>query len=144
MLLIFALSVVSGCGSVKTGTVTGKVIFEGKPLQGGTVTFQTPVKIGESLTPYTFEIAEDGTFTATKLPYGEYQVGFAPKSTVGEVAAVEKNAQGARTAAGGPATPPAPQPPPKVTLPATIMDPMTSGVTFTVNAPMANNDFELK
>jgi hypothetical protein len=70
LILFLALagaSAVAGCGG-STGTVTGSVTYQGRPLKGGTVMF-TPAGGGTS--PVAVIINEDGSYTAEKVPVGE-------------------------------------------------------------------------
>jgi hypothetical protein len=66
----------TGCGGIKTGTITGIASFDGKPLKGGMISFT--LKTGEDLTPRSFNINDDGTYVATEVPFGELAVSIAP------------------------------------------------------------------
>lgn len=63
--IIVFLSIMAGCGGganqLETAPVTGKVLFKGKPLTGGTIMFH-PKKEGN---PATGEIRSDGSYTLT-------------------------------------------------------------------------------
>jgi hypothetical protein len=64
---LVALSGVAGCG--RTGTVTGKVTYNGTALKGGNVVFYTADN-----RPFATEIAEDGTYTVEKVPAGPVKI----------------------------------------------------------------------
>lgn len=64
--LLVLLPILSGCGG-KTGTVSGKVIFKGKGLPGGTITFRPA---NARLNPVTVAIDPDGKYEA-EVPVGE-------------------------------------------------------------------------
>ncbi|MCI0457764.1 MAG: HEAT repeat domain-containing protein, partial [Gemmataceae bacterium] len=57
-------------GSDRPGTILGKVTLDGKPLGGGTVTFD-PTKGGK---PLSTAINPDGTFLLKSVPAGSYKV----------------------------------------------------------------------
>jgi hypothetical protein len=57
-----------GCARGK-GNVSGKVTFEGKPLQFGTVTMA-----GDYGVPHSGQILRDGTYTVSGVPYGNFKV----------------------------------------------------------------------
>ncbi len=67
-LLGFLAVIPLGCGKY-TGEVSGKVIFKGKPLPGGIVTFIHPDgRIGQA------QIQEDGSYTVSDAPGGDVKV----------------------------------------------------------------------
>jgi hypothetical protein len=66
--LLFAL----GCGGSKTAKLSGKVLFDNKPLPGGTITFY-PAD-GGKLNPASTAIQEDGTYSLDNAPTGEVKV----------------------------------------------------------------------
>jgi hypothetical protein len=60
------LTLLSGCGGPYTGTVSGKVLYNGTPLPGGQVTFLHPDgRSGQA------QIQEDGSYTVPVAPGGE-------------------------------------------------------------------------
>jgi hypothetical protein len=59
----------AGCGNA-TGEVSGKVSYQGKPLNGGTITF-VPEKGGGA---FNSPISEQGTYIVTKVPTGPAKV----------------------------------------------------------------------
>jgi hypothetical protein len=73
LLILFLGLAAAGCGSA-TGQVTGKVIFRGKPLSGGAVSFLPASGQGAN----TSRIKEDGTYTVIKVPVGTVKIVVAP------------------------------------------------------------------
>lgn len=63
---------VAGCGGPKTAKVSGTVMFGGKALPGGKITFY-PAN-GGAANPASADIQEDGTYTVTNVPVGEVKV----------------------------------------------------------------------
>jgi hypothetical protein len=71
VVLLFGMCcAIVGCGK-QTGTVTGKVTYQGKILKGGTVTFQN-TESGER--SFSSEIQEDGSYTVQDAFTGAYKV----------------------------------------------------------------------
>ena len=69
-LLIVAGSLATiGCGN-PTGTVSGKVYYQEKPLKGGNVTFVNTEQKVSRLAP----IQEDGSYKVEKVPVGEVTI----------------------------------------------------------------------
>ena len=66
--IVCALATLGGCGK-KSGTISGKVTFEGKPLQFGSVIF-----VAADGKTTTAGIAKDGTYTSEKIEYGKFSV----------------------------------------------------------------------
>lgn len=60
----------SGCGG-KTGSVSGKVLYEGKPLPGGYVNFMSE---GATSVVKTSEIKADGSYSVSGLPVGPAKI----------------------------------------------------------------------
>jgi hypothetical protein len=56
----------SGCGN-RTGTVSGKVFYQGKPLPGGNVNFMSE---GPSATVKSSTIQSDGSYSVSGVPVG--------------------------------------------------------------------------
>lgn len=81
--LVVGGTTLAGCGDSGPTTVSvrGTVTFEGKPLDGGSITFQ-PIQVadGAPMRPAVGEIEPDGTYTLTTfkkgdgVPPGEYAV----------------------------------------------------------------------
>ncbi len=74
ILFLFPL-LAAGCSS--EGTITGKVTYQGRPLAGGTVLFTSPE--GSTST----QIAEDGTYTITRMKTGLARIAVETKSAQG-------------------------------------------------------------
>lgn len=68
----FVLALLSGCNGVKTGDVSGKVTYKGKPLAFGSVIFLNQAAATE---PVVGTISPDGTYTVHNVVAGEAQVG---------------------------------------------------------------------
>lgn len=70
--LVVAVSLVFfvGCGpsGPPTAELSGKVVFQGKPVAEGTVSLRSEVGTGGEA-----NLQEDGTFTIKDLPVGEYR-----------------------------------------------------------------------
>lgn len=133
----------AGCGGSQ-GTVSGKVLYLGKPLPAGNVTF-IPEKGGA----LTAEIKEDGSYTISKVPIG-------PAKITVETQSVRPPAQGGF----------APPMPPKdaipsgvdpsklpgfqgqakkyVQIPEPYSDPQKSGLSHTVESGKHEHTIELK
>lgn len=58
-----------GC-SRPTGSISGKVTYQGKPLKGGNVSFQST----EGRESFAATIGEDGTYSVPKIIGGSYKV----------------------------------------------------------------------
>lgn len=69
LLVWIALLAASGCGP-SFGSVSGKVLSNGKPLKGGNVTFVS----GEGIASVAVPIAEDGSYRIDKIQVGEVKV----------------------------------------------------------------------
>jgi hypothetical protein len=67
MTSLFALAA-GGCGG-GTGSVSGKVLYQGKPLPGGYVNF-----LGEKNVTKTSAIKEDGSYSVSGLPVGTAKI----------------------------------------------------------------------
>jgi hypothetical protein len=68
LLMVFALLVVA-VGCQRTGTVTGKVTHQGKPVVSGTVSI-----IGSDDIQYTGQISPEGTYAVTDVPNGPVKI----------------------------------------------------------------------
>jgi hypothetical protein len=60
-----------GCGGQKTAKISGKVLFQGRPLPGGLVTFY-PME-GQS-NPASAIIGEDGSYSLNNAPLGTVKI----------------------------------------------------------------------
>ncbi len=65
---------VAGCSG--SGTVTGKVTYQGRPLTGGTILFTSTRGRGTR----TAQIGEDGSYTITNMPTGPAKIAVETKS----------------------------------------------------------------
>ncbi len=148
-LLVLALA--AGCGG--QGTVTGQVLYNGKPVRGGWVTFR-PADAGKNTVNAPLDA--DGNFTAT-LPAGEVRIAVDNRE-------LEDQAADRRTAPtlppelklppgvkpGGEPPPPAQKTaPPKshglyVPIPEKYYDVDTSNLTYTVKTGVQAHNIELK
>jgi hypothetical protein len=69
-LLALAAVLAAGCGTGRAkANISGKVIYHGAPVTGGTLTIYHP-----GSAPYTVPIRGDGTFISSDLPVGEAKV----------------------------------------------------------------------
>lgn len=138
--LLLALTGCSGGGlSGPTGTVTGKVTYNGEPVPAGcSVVFMHQ----ESSTPASGTTSADGSYTLTmrgepKTLAGEYKVSISPPTSNEQV---DANTPGYEaTMMEG--TPDTAQPAP---FPDKYMLPETSGLTFTVKEGSNTIDVEMK
>jgi hypothetical protein len=64
---------VCGCGK-KTGTVSGVVTFQGKPLPGGYVNFNTLDKDGKVAVTRSAGIEQNGSYKASGVPTGPAKI----------------------------------------------------------------------
>jgi len=80
LLVVFPclLVALSGCGGEKLATVSGKVMFQDKPLPGGTLTFSS-LDFSKSASG---EVRADGTYSVSRVPLGDVVISVmpAPKS----------------------------------------------------------------
>jgi hypothetical protein len=140
--LIF-LAGVLGCGGDSgrgpTGTISGKVTLNGKPVPAGTrVNFAS--NTGDATSA---EISGDGSFTIMGVTVGSYQVSFSPPAARSEALSPEeamKMAHGTGPGGAG-ANPKALAEATTDAVPKKYTDFSTSGVTFDVKE--GSNDFVL-
>src|SRR5271165_434666 len=77
---LILLTALAGCGGGGRQPVTGKVVYKGEPVKGGTVVL-SPLASGDSK-PASGEVGDDGTFSlgtnAEKdgVMTGKYKVGY--------------------------------------------------------------------
>jgi len=76
MLLLIALllAAVVGCGTNKTGTISGVVTFQGKPMPGGFIHFYSIAADGKFSDQKTAPINNDGTYSIAKVPVGDVRI----------------------------------------------------------------------
>jgi hypothetical protein len=87
------LPLIVGCGSGGTGTISGKVFYEGRPLSTGTVTFY-PEKGGGFMAG----IGSDGSYKAVDVPVGSARIAVQLPARLTQRRRSEQN--GAKQAAG--------------------------------------------
>jgi hypothetical protein len=75
LLLFPVLALAAGCS--QTGTVSGKIYYKGKPVEGGTVFFWPEGKDGS----YPAIIGLDGSYSVSKLPPGPAKISVVPGAT---------------------------------------------------------------
>jgi hypothetical protein len=140
---------VAGCGG-STGTITGTVTYQGKPLKGGVVMF-TPAGGGGAAVA---TIGEDGTYTAEKVPVGEATITvdtafLKPAAGRGEMGGNAPKYEPPKEAPEGGA--PAYKPPSDaganarkyVPIPPKYADPAQSGLKYTVTGGSQKKDIPL-
>ncbi len=66
--LVFVSLALLGAGCNSRGEVSGKVVFHGKPLPGGAVTFYTPKGVLST------QISEDGSYSLSGIPTGTSKI----------------------------------------------------------------------
>jgi len=68
-LCLCGILLAAGCGGGKKGEVSGKVLYQGKPVRGGTVSF-----IPEGGGLMSSAIEEDGSYTVRNVPVGAVKI----------------------------------------------------------------------
>jgi hypothetical protein len=150
------LLLAAGCSS--RGTVTGKVLYQGKPMPGGKVVF-----IGQK-GAFSGMVGPDGSYQVTNVPTGQVKIAVVGPPSPGEVANhpslllkraprdidLEKvrkslppdvDEKGMRQMVGLPdAKPPAP----RASIPPKFSDPEKSGLTCTVTGGPQTHDITLQ
>ena len=97
------LAVTAGCGGSSLGTpvpVTGKIIYQGQPVEGAQVTFHAKADTGEEgavRRSANGRTAADGTFSLTTFKTGD---GALPGDYVITVSKIEGSAASGRTEIG--------------------------------------------
>ena len=130
----------SGCGGASTGTVSGKVLYNGTPLKGGNVTFVPEAQGEHSIIS---AIGEDGSYSVEKVPVGAVKITVETKSL--------KPKTNVPAYAPPPGSPGGYQPPDPnamakryVAIPDSYSDPEKSGLTCTVKGGSQPYDITLK
>jgi hypothetical protein len=137
-LFLAAILAATGCGGVKTGTVSGTAMHQGKPLAGWTITF---VSKEHYELPVSAMIEQDGSYKVENVPYGELCIGIAPPNTLDETS------RKAKEDSANPGAAPPPKPATKPALPKVdpkLADPLNSGLTVTLDAPAVSHTIDLK
>jgi hypothetical protein len=150
-LIVCLLLGTAGCAS--KGTISGKVLYRGKPLPGGTVIFLPAVGTGAFSSP----IQEDGSYSLTQVPPGEVKITVetesenpAPHKTSEDTTKARKYIESMRKKMeeempGEGRTPPRlPSKARYVPIPAKYKDPEKSGMTYTVTGGKQTLDIVLK
>ncbi len=141
--LLFGLLILSaGCGGVKRSVghaeVTGRVLYQGKPLPGGVVNFVTV----EGSFASTGIIDPNGNYQISS-PEGEVQIGVSNKMLAHEAANIKeesvKTARQEKSKGGKGAVVKGYY----VDLPTKYHDPTTSGLKYTVKPGPQTHDIEL-
>jgi hypothetical protein len=137
VLVLFLFS--GGCSS--KGSVTGKVFYQGKPLDGGTVLF-----VPEQGGGLTSQIQADGSYSIVKLPPGLVKIAVStpkppepPRYTGRLNYLMDKEKKEKRQNAAGKG-PPAKQ---SIQIPQHFGDPEKSGLTYTVQNGPQTYDIQL-
>jgi hypothetical protein len=149
--LVLGVALTSGCGGGE-GTVSGKVLYNGKPLPGGVVTFR-PTAGGKKTV--TTPIDEGGNFKAT-LPVGDVQIAVDNRELQAQAApaeiaakinlppAVKAKLLPAKGGAAPEGTASERPPGTYVPIPSRYYDVTNSGLTLTVKAGAQPFDIMLK
>jgi hypothetical protein len=138
VLLALSPALLTGCGRPgKTGVVSGKVTYKGRPVTGGMIKFIPAGNGPPALGP----LNSDGTFSFGGVPFGPMQIGIDTES-VRNAARADYTRTGKappgtqlRESAGGHAV--------YVPLPKKYADPKTSGLTWDVQRGNLTMDFDL-
>ncbi len=123
----------TGC-SKPTGNISGKVLYQDKPLPGGYVNFMSP---GPDATVKTSAIQKDGSYSITGMPVGEAKI-----TVQGIFAPLQPTQGGVPPAAAGSASQAANRQ--TVYVPPEYGNADTSKLTYTVVSGSQPHDIELK
>ena len=158
-LIVCLLLGTAGCAS--KGNISGKVLYRGKPLPGGTVTFLPAGGKGA----FNSLIQEDGSYNLTQVPPGEVTIivetesknpnpPINPRLGAKEAQNVKKMREQRqaektkffewRTRSQARSQPRLPSKEQYVPIPASYKDPEKSGLTYTVTGGTQTHDIELK
>jgi hypothetical protein len=153
LILLYVVFLAGGCGP-STGTVTGKVRYNGKPLSSGSVSFLPESGRGS----FGARIKEDGSYTIEKVPVGKVKIvvnlgksrGNNPRRAMMHQAMKSNKVELSEEARKSmPSTfkdaAESPQPSAWVTsIPKRYSDPDQSGLELTVTGGQQTHDIELK
>jgi hypothetical protein len=123
-LLLLILPLATGCGGQATGTVSGTVTYQGKPLSSGFVTFV----MEKGSPPLSSEIQSDGSYRMVNVPVGPVKIGVRPKiqpETALESSSMPRNPQDMNKFREA-------MIPRETPIPPKYHDPLKSGLTYTV------------
>ena len=141
-LLLCLLLGAAGCGA--SGSVTGKVLYKGHPLEGGTVLFVSPGRAS-----VTAEIGPDGSYSIPKIPAGPVHIAvetqsakagkvpkgmMPPKGVEVPPEAQQSGVYAGQGRSGGKA----------VAIPEQYADPDKSNLTYTVTGGPQTHDVDLQ
>jgi hypothetical protein len=146
----FVIASLSGCDrGANGGTVSGRVLVDGKPLRGGTITF-VPTEAGSKIAGC--QIEESGNFGPVTLSLGEVLVSvdnrsLAPRQSGGQIA-LPKNLNAEARAkileSRAHAAPSSPANPNYMAIPSRYYLVETSGLTLKIERGDQAHDIELK
>lgn len=138
-LLVLAALGVAGCGG-GSGSVSGKVVFNGTTLKGGTISFIDSDDHG-----YNSPISEDGTYKIDKVPAGEVKVMVETKTVLAASKVPTYKPPPGQTPPGF-TPPPDPEEAKKryVAIPDKYQDPKTTDLKYTVKPGGQTYDPPLK
>ena len=138
--VVVGLVGLSGCGAA-VGSIKGRVMYKGKNLPSGTVTF-----LGAKNDVASSPIASDGTYDIPKVSVGQAKVTVsmpvAPPVPPGKTMDASKMKGGADPT-GGTGTAPAAPAGPRVSIPPHYQNPETSKLTFDVKPGPQPYDIKL-
>jgi hypothetical protein len=144
-LIVCLLLGTAGCAS--KGDISGKVLYQGKPLPGGTVTFLPAGGKGA----FNSSIQKDGSYSLTKVPPGEVTITVeteskkpAPQTTPQAAAKARRYIEKMQKNWPGRTLSRLPSKEQYVPIPASYKDPEKSGLTYTVTGGTQTYDIELK
>lgn len=148
LLLPLALFLAFGCGTKATPSrLSGSVKYNGVPVKAGTITFTAKGGEGKDAGgTYFAPINEDGTYSTSQLPTGEFAVTIETESANPKRPTMEQYGGGK----GKNMTSPMPEgvgaPAAKggyVKIPSKYSDPKKSGLTVTLTSGKNTKDFDL-
>jgi hypothetical protein len=99
LVLVPASLFLSGCFKPKTGIVAGKVMYNGRPVTGGKISFVGSPDV--SSVPVEGRINPDGSFTVSNVPMGLCKVSF-DTSSLKDIDFTKIPVGGGRGGPGGP------------------------------------------
>jgi len=127
---LVVLTLAAGCGDRAGAEVTGRVTFNGKPLQAGKVTFYHPDRPGRNVIA---DIRPDGTYHVYACPSGDVKVTVQPLPPRAKGTSRGQPYTGAKKAAA-----------PVPLIPAKYTDPATTDLICPVRGRNQSFDIELK
>lgn len=122
----------TGCGT-KVGDVRGRITYKNKTVESGSIVFL----VGSS--PHYAEIEPGGSYTLKGVPAGEAKIGVSSPNPSTPTIKINKPGMPTPT----PSARPVGDPRKWFALPPKYSDPITSGLTFTVQAGPNTAEFNL-